>query len=1177
MDGSTSRPLADYFWIAGVESISYDDSPLVGPSNVEDPIAEDAEQDHLSHASSNGASTAQGPSRPSARHSRQNSANRLSSSRFSIHTLDESDGNTRSNRSSVTIRASQAPGSNANGTTNGGAPSNGLHGLLPSDSGNLLDGFDFDTALLKFAAEREDFLDDLSFSAGAKLQARPPMVNPRAERIKADENDLAGRRSPLRSIERSIKGSIRRKISFRDMNSSRKQPVAPRAGTPGAGRTTRTPLSSSIPSPIAERPTAHDLSSPGSIRTSKRLSNYNSVIPPPEPLNTDPNMHPLKRRFEPVLLDRYPTSEAPDDIARRGKFPDYVPMFAFPNDIQVVSSDERPRSTWHGFTMTSDDNSKLYGITIIIWTALTADVADQVEKRCEEWRQRHMSNEERELAASLGLRLAAERAYLSQLLAKLPSVPSGSTARDALDEQISAVEEKISLMTEMLRPLRHGAASKIDGLTAGESGLWTPRAYGILGRDSTRITFWKEWLRAVIVPMTDGAVLRVPFSSPRVGRWQPLERYVINMCTEAFSPLGSKTQVELSVRELRMYARKDAANEIPGSRTVDIYALFRCLSLDNIVALFEFAMSESRIIFLSSHTAMLHLACHALAHLLYPLKWASIFIPVLPARLLSALDAPCPYIVGIERRYENIELPDDDYVLVDLDKDTIDSTSQPIRLPRQHRRKLYSLLQIAAPHKIRYGVATGPPPYAIESFPYDAFSAENASLFNPEPTPSTLAKWVAQNSSSFGEPDPESMVKPPIFNAFLHSKLDPSKSDRPGTSKSARTSPPSSVSPISTSFPPMPTTPVSRSDSGFAMTNTLREKRSRHFDEKSRRSSSFGMDKPGGLSRPNLPFLNGHVASNSVSAVSVDSQSTYGGGYAPSTYAQSTLAASTIMPNMLIQPVRNTETTVWVEGHCFNWVPSDMSFTCSVCDDRSEGDGIYKCTGCGAHSHGRCLGCVSLVCSEAFHPDRVRAAFVRCLASLLYTYRKYLGRPSKEQKTNGRMYSFDMDGFVKSLPYDQQDYANMMRETQGFNEFIHERETNPGSTPSIRLFDEIILAKKARGRPGIASGLSRLSSIRLSHGASTAPAGYGAPQRVKIPTYLSDTSEHLWRTASVPTPSGKVLGDYRAIVTRVPAKLDTTLMKEPRVVQGVVQQEQRGTRGLIRKQVPSMLGTSPTG
>lgn len=744
----------------------------------------------------------------------------------------------------------------------------------------------------------------------------------------------------------------------------------------------------------------------------------------------DPDMHPLKRRFEPKLLDRYP-KDSPDEKTRRGKFPDYVPMFAFPNDIQVVSSDERPRATWHGFTMTSDDNSKLYGITVIVWTPLTADVADQVEKKCESWRQKHMSDEERELAASLGARLAAERAHLSQLLAKLPTIPSGSPARDLLDDQISTVEEKISLMTEMLRPLRHGAASKIDGLTAGDTGLWTPRAYGILGRDVTKITFWKDWLRSIIVPMTDGAVLRVPPSSPKVGRWQPLEHYVVNLCIEAVSPISSKTQVELGVRELRLYCRKEAVNELPGSRNIDIYALFRCLSLENIVALFEYAMSESRIIFISSYTAMLHLACHALVNLLYPLKWASVFIPVLPARLLSALDAPCPYIVGIERRYDNIELPEDDYVLVDLDRDTIDATSQPHRLPRQHRRKLFSLLQIAAPHKLRYGVTTGAPPYAIEAFPYDAYSAENDGVFNARPAPATLGKWVSQNSSTFGEPDQPNSIRKPIFNAFCHAKPDHSRSDRPATARSGKTSPNSSVSPVSMTFPPMPTTPVSRTDSGFAASGTLKEKRSGHFDTKSRRSSSFGVEQHPPLHRPSIPVLNGHSQNLSVSSTSGDSQSSYHTGYAPSSYAQSTIAASTVMPNMLVQPVENTDTTVWVEGHCMEWNVAERDSVCDICDERSEGDGLFKCKGCGCLAHNRCLGFVCLVCPVAFHADRVRAAFVRCLASLLYTYRKYMSRPNKQQKENGQLYAFDMSGFIRSLPYDQQEYATMMKDTQG--------------------------------------------------------------------------------------------------------------------------------------------------
>jgi hypothetical protein len=739
-------------------------------------------------------------------------------------------------------------------------------------------------------------------------------------------------------------------------------------------------------------------------------------------------MHPLKRRFEPVLLDRYPPKHATGELKRRGRFPDYVPMFAFPNDINIVSSDERPRSTWHGFAMTSDDNSKIYGITVIVWMPLGQDAAANVERKCEEWRQSHMTNEERELAASLGERLAMERANLSQLLAKLPTMQSGSAAREALEEQISAVEEKIGLMTDMLRPVRHGAAAKIDGLTDGETGLWIPRAYGILGRDGNLTTFWKEWLRAVVVPMTDGGVLRVPPSSPKVGRWQPLERYVVNLCTEALSPISSKTQVEIAIRELRLFARKEAINELPGSRNTDLYALFRALTIPNIVALFEFALSESRIILLSSHTAMLHLASRALASLLYPLKWASIFIPVLPARLLSAIEAPCPYIVGIERRYERIELPDEDYVLVDLDQDVIESTSPPTALPRQQKRKLIHLLQLAAPHHNKFGVPVEPPPYAIEAFPYDAFSSENPTLFNQNAAPSTLAKNVSQNSATFGESESTFAPRPSVFNAFLQSKDNHTRIERPSTSRSTRASPPGSVSPEAVTFPPLPNTPISRNDSGFALTATLREKRSGHFDTVSRRSSSFGLERQPTLRKPSIPF-SGHSASLSTSALSMDNKSTY--GYAPSTYAASTIAASTIMPNMLMQPVTNTDTTIWVEGHCMALHQHDNSAVCSICDDRAEGDGIYRCTECAINAHGRCLGQVSIICPKAFDADRVRSAFVRCFASLFYTYRKYLKSPSSEQKKAGQLYGFDMDGFFKSMPNDQAEYAAMLKQTQG--------------------------------------------------------------------------------------------------------------------------------------------------
>ncbi len=237
MDNS-STPLADYFWIAGIEHIAYDDGAALQqpqqPQQLDESIAEDGEGEGESESTDGSGAT---PSRATARHSRQNSANRLSTiSKLSLapsfssgegRPLEDADGNTRSNRSSATIRPVPPP--NLAGMPTNGTSIPGFNGFGGGE-GIGFDGFpadfDFDKALLKFAAERENFLDDLSFTAGAKIQSRPPMVNPRAEKLKADDADQSGRKSPLKSI----RGSIRRKISFRDMTSVRKQPVTPRAG-----------------------------------------------------------------------------------------------------------------------------------------------------------------------------------------------------------------------------------------------------------------------------------------------------------------------------------------------------------------------------------------------------------------------------------------------------------------------------------------------------------------------------------------------------------------------------------------------------------------------------------------------------------------------------------------------------------------------------------------------------------------------------------------------------------------------------------------------------------------------------------------------------------------------------------------------------------------------------------
>ena len=529
--------------------------------------------------------------------------------------------------------------------------------------------------------------------------------------------------------------------------------------------------------------------------------------------------------------------------------------------------------------------------------------------------------------------------------------------------------------------------------------------------------------------------------------------------------------------------------------------------------LFEYVLAESRIILISSHTSMLHLVSRAIVELLYPFTWAGIFIPVLPYRLLQAIEAPCPYIVGIEKRYENIEFPSEDFVVVDLDANAIESTAPPHSLPRQQRRKLTSLLQMAAPHHNRFGVQPGPPAYAVESFPWDAFSTENPQVFSGDAAPTSLAKYAGLNSASFGDNDSTFQRKPPIFNAFLHGRENKAP-ERPGTTSTLRESPPSSLSPTSAHFPSSLT---SRNDSGFALQATLREKRSGHFDSGSRRSSSFGVDRHPTFRRPSIPMIppTGHQSNPSVSTILTMTDSGGAAGtssyapsvMAPSTYAASTLAASTIMPHVLYKPVHDSATTCWAEGHCLELRPRpERGATCLVCAERPDDDGLYKCSGCFMHAHARCAHAIGLVCPAAFHAEQVRAAFARCFASLLYTYRKHLAPATGEGKRSGLLHAFDAKGFAKSLPRENAEYVAMLQQTQAFNEFVHERESRPLTDPAVLLFDQIILAKRNRGRTSL----------------------FG---RAKT-NFLSDTSDHLWRNAAANAPTGKVPGEYHEVISR---------------------------------------------
>ena len=134
------------------------------------------------------------------RHAKKSSLNRLSKAtddrRLSGGSSKLLDGkSTDSNRSSATIRPLQ---------TNGHAS---------------LNEADFEKALRRFANERETFVNDLTLSAGAVIREKP---KPRTKPQRIVSEDVSGLKSGL--------GSIRRRISFREMGTVKRTPSLARQG-----------------------------------------------------------------------------------------------------------------------------------------------------------------------------------------------------------------------------------------------------------------------------------------------------------------------------------------------------------------------------------------------------------------------------------------------------------------------------------------------------------------------------------------------------------------------------------------------------------------------------------------------------------------------------------------------------------------------------------------------------------------------------------------------------------------------------------------------------------------------------------------------------------------------------------------------------------------------------------
>jgi len=99
---------------------------------------------------------------------------------------------------------------------------------------------------------------------------------------------------------------------------------------------------------------------------------------------------------------------------------------------------------------------------------------------------------------------------------------------------------------------------------------------------------------------------------------------------------------------------------------------------------------EKQVIVVCPNLGILSAVVLSLIPMISPFEWQSLLLPILPAKMIEFLDAPVPYIVGIQDKPEDVKMKTSNLVHVNVGNDQVKTCTLPT-LPR--RKDLYSELR----------------------------------------------------------------------------------------------------------------------------------------------------------------------------------------------------------------------------------------------------------------------------------------------------------------------------------------------------------------------------------------------------------------------------------------------------------------------------------------------------
>ncbi|MCD7467426.1 hypothetical protein HAX54_004847 [Datura stramonium] len=133
-----------------------------------------------------------------------------------------------------------------------------------------------------------------------------------------------------------------------------------------------------------------------------------------------------------------------------------------------------------------------------------------------------------------------------------------------------------------------------------------------------------------------------------------------------------------------------AAEEAVGLSIWTTATICRSLSIETVLALITGVLLEKQVVIVCPNLGVLSAVVLSLIPIIRPFQWQSLFLPILPGKMLDFLDAPVPFIVGLQHKPTDLKMKSANLVRVNVTKDQIKSCYLPL-LPR--RKELLSELR----------------------------------------------------------------------------------------------------------------------------------------------------------------------------------------------------------------------------------------------------------------------------------------------------------------------------------------------------------------------------------------------------------------------------------------------------------------------------------------------------